>query len=222
MEVTPMKIKFLSIGLIIAILSLSMLGACTGTTANDSKTITSTKIGTTTATGTTVAYAAGEGKIQIYVTDAPAENITAIVIQANTIEIHRAGDTEGEWITLLENPPAFDLLQVAGIQSLLGSANVTSGNYTQVRVGISEVTVTINGENKTATVPSGKLKFVGHITVTEGQTTSISFDFDAGKSIIVKGNGSVSMKPVVKLLIGKPGGTLETPATGTLTPTDPL
>ena len=199
-----------------------MLGACTGTTTSDSKTITSTKIGTTTATGTTVAYAAGEGKIQIYVTDAPAENVTAIVIQANTIEIHRAGDTEGEWITLLENPPAFDLLQVAGIQSLLGGANIASGNYTQVRLAITEVTVTINGEQKTATVPGDKLKFVGNITVTEGQTTSISFDFDAGKSIIVKGNGEVSLKPVVKLLISKPDGTLETPSTGTLTPSEPL
>jgi hypothetical protein len=220
-----MKKGLLVTGLVILALTLSLLGACTGlTTTSDSTTTASTTLNTATGTttGTTAAFAAGEGKIQVYVTDAPAENITAIVIQASSIEVHRAGDTEGEWITLLENPPSFDLLQVAGIQSLLGGANIASGNYTQVRLAITQVTVTINGEQKTANVPSDKLKFVGNITVTEGQTTSISFDFDADKSIIVKGNGDVSLKPVVKLLIGKPGGTLEAPATGTLTPSEPL
>jgi hypothetical protein len=200
-----MKNRLLVTGLVIAALALSLLGSCTGTTTN-----------------TTGTYAAGEGKIQVYVTDAPAENITAIVIQASSIEVHRAGDTEGEWITLLQNPPSFDLLQVAGIQSLLGSANVASGNYTRVRLAISDVTVTIGGQQKKATVPSDKLKFVGNINVTAGTVTSISLDFDAAKSIVVKGNGDVMMKPVVKLLIGKPGGTLDAPETGTLTPSEPL
>jgi hypothetical protein len=200
-----MKNKFLFTGFIIAVLTLSLLGSCTGQT---------TRTGTTTTTG--------QGKIQVYVTDAPAENITAIVIQAASIEIHRSGDNVSSWVTLLENPPAFDLLQVAGIQSLLGTANVTSGNYTQVRLAITEVTVTINGEQKKAAVPSDKLKFVGNITVAAGAVTSISLDFDAGKSIVVKGNGEVSLKPVVKLLISKPDGSLEDPTTGTLTPSEPL
>jgi len=218
-----MKNRFLATGLVILALSLLLLGACGGnTTTSDDNSLTITKSGSTTATGTTALYATGEGKIQVYVTDAPAENITAIVIQAGSIEVHRAGDTEGDWITLLENPPSFDLLQVAGIHSLLGGANVASGNYTQIRMAIAEVTVTINGEQKTATVPSDKLKFVGKIVITEGQTTSISFDFDAGKSVIVKGNGEVSLKPVVKLLIGEPGSALEAPATATLTPSEPL
>jgi hypothetical protein len=200
-----MKNRFLFTGLIIAILVLSLLGSCTGQT---------TRTGTTTT--------AGQGKIQVYVTDAPAENITAIVIKASSIEAHLAGDNTSGWVTLLENPPAFDLLQVAGIQSLLGTANVTSGNYTQVRLAITEVTVTINGEQKKATVPSDKLKFVGNITVTAGAVTSISLDFDAAKSIVVKGNGEVSLKPVVKLLISKPDGSLADPTTGTLTPSEPL
>jgi hypothetical protein len=200
-----MNNRYLFTGLIVAVLILSLLESCTGQT---------TRTGTTTTPG--------QGKLQVYVTDAPAENITAIVIKAGSIEAHLAGDNTSGWITLLENPPAFDLLQVAGIQSLLGTANVTSGNYTQVRVAITEVTVTINGEQKKATVPSDKLKLVGNITVTAGAVTSISLDFDAAKSIVVKGNGEVSLKPVVKLLISKPGGTLETPSTGTLTPSEPL
>jgi hypothetical protein len=178
-------------GVLVLSLIVMLLGGCTGTVN------------------------ASEGKIQIYVTDAPSENITAIEIQARTIEIHKAGANESSWITLLENPPVFDLLKVAGIHSLLGSANVTSGNYTQVRIGITSVTITINGEKKTAKVPSDKLKFVGNITVTAGESTSISFDFDAAKSVIVKGNGDVSLKPVVKLIIGKPVKTPGPPVTET-------
>jgi hypothetical protein len=193
-----MKKGLLVTGIAILNLLASLLGACSGQAS------------------------ASEGKIQVYVTDAPAENVTAIEVRASIIEIHKAGGDEGEWITLLENPPVFDLLKVAGVHSLLGSANVTSGNYTQVRIGIAEVTVTINGEQKKADVPSDKLKLVGNITVVEGEATSISLDFDAAKSIIVKGNGDVSLKPVVKLLISRPGKPLEPPDTGVLAPSEPL
>jgi hypothetical protein len=206
-----MKKRFLTAGLVILTLSLLMLGACDKTT---------TATGTTTKTNTS--YAAGQGRIQVYVTDAPAQGISSIVIQASSVEVHRAGDNEGEWITLLENPPSFDLFDVVGIQSLLGSANIASGEYTQVRMSITSVTVTIAGEESMAEVPSDKLKFVGNITVTEGKTTSVSIDFDAEKSIVVKGNGDVSLKPVVKLLISKPGGTLEDPDIVTITPSEPL
>jgi hypothetical protein len=181
-----MKKRLFVTGIIICALAVSFLGACTATVN------------------------ASDGKIQVYVTDAPSENVTAIEIKVSTIEVHKAGAGEGEWITLLENPPIFDLLKVAGIDSLLGTANVTSGNYTQVRLGITSVMVTINGENKTATVPSDKLKFVGNFTVEAGKTTAIGFDFDAAKSIVIKGNGEVSLKPVVKLITGKPGKGLET------------
>lgn len=193
-----MKRTFLITGILILSLMASLLGACKGTAS------------------------ASESKIQVYVTDAPADNVTAIIVKAGKIEIHKAGEDEGEWITLIENPEAFDLLQVAGVQSLLGTANVTSGNYTQVRFSIEEVTVKINGEDKQAEVPSGKLKIVGQILVAEGETTAISLDFDAGKSVNIKGNGDVALKPVVKLFISKPGKGIDTAETDNQVATETL
>jgi hypothetical protein len=218
-----MRRILLAASLMLILLAVPLLTSCEGlttiTTATTTKTSAANTSTTSTATTTTSTITGNTlGKLQVNVTDAPTLGASAIVIQAASIEVHRAGDTEGKWITVLENPPAFDLLQVTGIQSELGTADIASGNYTQVRVIITKVTVTINGEEKEAFVPSGTLKFVGNITIAEQQTTTISFDFDAAKSLITKGNGEISLKPVVKLIIGQPGKALNNPATVTTEP----
>jgi hypothetical protein len=199
-----MKNGLLVSAILVLSLVASLLGACTASSDPSSNTSPS-----------------GMGKIQVYVTDAPSQNVTAIEIQASSIEAHLSSANESDWVTLVENPPVFDLMQVTGVNLLLGTANVTSGNYTQVRLGITSVTVTINGEKKSGTVPSDKLKLVGNFSVEAGLATSISLDFDAEKSIIVTGNGEVMLKPVIKLLVTKPGKALEAPikAAPTATPT---
>jgi len=162
------------------------------------------------------APAANMGTVEFRVTDAPrGDNVTAVYIEVNPVEgvqIHRAGtdnsDEAGDWISAnITGPNPFELLALKGsegLYSILGNANLTSGNYTQIRLDIKSVTVTINGENRTATVPSGKIKFVRPFEVVGGQTTVLLFDFDADKSINVKGNGEVMMKPVIKLTVEKP------------------
>jgi putative lipoprotein len=129
------------------------------------------------------------------------------------------GAADDQWVSLLKDPPVFDLVKATGVNVLLGTSDVAAGNYTQVRLDITDVTVTLNGTRVKATVPSDKLKLVGEITVEAGKKTSISLDFDAEKSIVMEGQGKVSLKPVVKLIVAKPGSALETPVAGTTTPT---
>ncbi len=165
--------------------------------------------------------AAGAGTVIFRVTDAPrADNVSAIWIKVNPvdgIQVHRAGsdnsDQPGDWITAnITGPNPFELLALKGsdgLYSILGSAGLSSGNYTQIRLSIESVLVTINGANVTATVPSGKLKFVQPFEVKAGATTVLTFDFDADKSINVTGSGNkaepkVIMKPVIKLTVEKP------------------
>jgi hypothetical protein len=155
------------------------------------------------------------GNIQFRVTDAPrGDNVTAVYIEVNPvdgIQVHRAGsdntDEPGDWISAnITGPNPFELLALKGsdgIFSILGDAHLASGNYTQMRLDIKSVTVTINGENQTATVPSDKLKFNRPFEVIDGGTTIVTFDFDADKSINVTGNGHVMMKPVINLIVEK-------------------
>jgi hypothetical protein len=152
------------------------------------------------------------GRVEIRVTDAPRQdNITEIWIGVGSVEIHRAGvDSEESdgWISAnITGPNPFELLALknGGIQEILGDADLTVGKYTQIRLNVDNVTVRMNGENRTAEVPSGKIKFVHPFEVAEGKTTVLLFDFDAAKSVRVTGNsGKVIVKPVIKLTSGKP------------------
>ena len=152
-----------------------------------------------------------KGTMQVYVTDAPPKGVTAIEIKASNVEAHMSGATDDQWVSLLKEPPVFDLVKATGVNVLLGTSDVAAGKYTQVRLDITDVTVTLNGKQVKATVPSDKLKLVGEITVEEGKETPISLDFDAEKSIVLEGQDKVSLKPVVKLVVAKPGEALETP-----------
>jgi hypothetical protein len=165
------------------------------------------------------AVSAGTGNVEIRVTDAPRhDNVTAIWVKVDEVQVHKAGtshnedndDDNVEWITAnISGPNPFELLALknGGIYSILGNLNLTSGNYTQIRLVVDEVKVTINGENLTATVPSGKIKFIHPFEVVAGKDTILLFDFDAAKSVKIiqnKHNTKVMFKPVITLTSEKP------------------
>ncbi len=148
------------------------------------------------------------GIIEIRVTDPPAANVTSAVVYLRNIEVHKVSgnvsDNVGEWITIISAPPSFDLMVVAQVAAVLGSANVTAGSFTQIRMDVTKVEiVTAAGDNITAEVPSDKLKIVGPFNVEGGAKTVLTLDFDGSESLIITGNGKALFKPVVKLLIEK-------------------
>jgi hypothetical protein len=157
------------------------------------------------------------GTVEIRVTDAPrSDNVTEIWLKVSEVEIHKAtpeqdgepgSDGDGEWISVnITGPNPFELLALkdGGIQQALASANVTPGKYTQIRMTIEEARVTIAGDNRSATVPSDKLKFVQPFEVKDWNTTVLLFDFDAEKSVNITGSGKIMVKPVIKLTVEKP------------------
>jgi hypothetical protein len=100
--------------------------------------------------------------------------------------------------------PTFDLIELkeGGLEEILASGNVSAGKYTQIRMSIEKVEVTIGeGEPQEATLPSGELKFVRPFEVSEGKTTVLTLDFDAEKSVTITGAVEIIFKPTVKLTI---------------------
>jgi len=158
------------------------------------------------------------GTVEVHVTDpGHSSNVTSINITASAVEIHRAGneqeqeqnqseEQEGEWISLNITDSSFDLiaLREGGLEQLLAEGNVTAGHYTQIRMTIAKVEVTLNGETKNATVPSNELKFVRPFDIVGGQTTILTLDFDADESVTVTGAGKVIVRPVVTLNVTMP------------------
>ena len=132
------------------------------------------------------------------------------MVTVSNIQVHKAGSDEEEgWLTLFSvtsttpEPMTFDLVQVTGIEEVLGTQEFAVGKYTQIRMDVEKVMVTHEGEEKEATLPGDKLKVVGQFDVEEGQATVLTLDFDADKSVVITGSGRVQFKPTVKLLIRK-------------------
>ncbi|RJO61368.1 MAG: DUF4382 domain-containing protein [Dehalococcoidia bacterium] len=178
MKISNLRKGIFILGLVILSITIPLFGAC----AKSEKT----------------------GTIQVYVTDAPPVGVTAVLIKVSKVEVHKSGEADDQWVTVLTNPQVFDLVQVSGVNHLLGTSDLAAGNYTQVRLEIVDVTVTIAGVQVKAIVPSGELKLVGNIVIEAGKQTSVILDFDGEKSVVLEGQDKVSLKPVVKLIVGTP------------------
>lgn len=158
---------------------------------------------------------AATGSIEIRVTDAPpGAEVTSVSVTVSGVEIHKAGLAETDesgWISMkLSGASTFDLLQIKGLEQVLATGDLAAGTYTQIRMAVTRVQVTLKGGNpQDATIPSGKLKFVQSFDVVAGKSTVLLFDFDAAKSVNVTGNDKVMFKPVIKLDVTKTPGTLQ-------------
>ncbi len=150
---------------------------------------------------------ANTGTIEVRVTDAPPEYaFETIEITFAEVAIHTAGDDgDGEWtyITIVDGSPIDLLTLQGGVDALLATGIVTAGNYTQPRLIIESIAVTLNNDDEPPEVilPSGELKLVRPFTIETGVTTTLLLDFIAAESIVVTGAGKIIFKPVVHLSI---------------------
>ncbi|MFQ6121580.1 MAG: DUF4382 domain-containing protein [Dehalococcoidales bacterium] len=148
------------------------------------------------------------GTLEIRVTDPPPADVDSAIVYLTNIEVHQVSDNAG-WIPIIGAPPSFDLMDVIGVEQVLGSANVTAGSFTQIRMDVDRVeVVTTAGDNITAEVPSGKLRIVRPFNVGAGTITVLTLDFDGEKSLILPGKDIATgreralFKPVVRLKVG--------------------
>ena len=203
-----------------AFLAVVLLAGCAtpgNTTTNPTGATSSTPTSTTQLSS---------GTVEVRVMDAPrTDNVSSILVTVSRIEVQKAGsdnDTprssdnetvieesdnstqtpEAGWITIpLSGNVTFDLmvLKNTGLQQLLGSANLTAGKYTQIRMRIDKVEVKIGDDPlQTAKLPSSKLRFIHPFNINANQTTVLVFDFDADQFVTVAGS-QIIVKPVIKL-----------------------
>jgi hypothetical protein len=156
------------------------------------------------------------GTLQVRITD-KVENVSSLIITISEIKVHKASQgtvvnqTEGQetnetgnagWITVI-GEETIDLIEVKGVEEILGEATLSTGLYTQVRLSVSNATATIDGETHDLRIPSKSIKFVRPFEIKSNQVTSILIDFDADKSIVKTGKKYI-LKPVVKIIKEKP------------------
>lgn len=130
------------------------------------------------------------------------------------MEAHIAGENdgaEGYWDVLMEwmigAESTFDLIELKNESILLSEEELTPEKYTQIRLFVIYASVDIeSGESgvpvEIPSVYQKGIKLIHPFEIIEGETTELTIDFDAEKSIIKTGNGSYKLKPVIKIVTG--------------------
>lgn len=130
------------------------------------------------------------GTLQLYITDAAANDLKEVNVRITSIEVHR----DGRWEILNDFAPVgyldVNLLDLRFDQELLGTATLPAGLYTQIRLIVDDAcpsTNVLDGEGrKPLKVPSGPqtgLK-IGHtFRIPPGRVVSLVMDADVRRFV---------------------------------------
>ena len=100
---------------------------------------------------------------------------------------------------VVEESQTFDLIAIKDVKEFLGSVELDAGKYTQIRLNVDEATAIINGTEYNLTIPSKTIKLVKNFNLEANETTTLTLDFDAQKSIHSAGD-KYTMKPTIKVI----------------------
>lgn len=164
----------------------------------------------------------GTGTLRVALVDAPDPTITSLDVTINRVEAHVVNPNDlndnepGHWQTISTNPQSFDLLDLINNEAILGSATLPAGRYSQVRLFVSDATVTDATGTHPVTIPSAGntgIKLNVDYTISPNTITTILLDFNVNKSLIKTGNGQYRLQPVIPVVVKVLSGTV----TGTVT-----
>lgn len=158
--------------------------------------------------------APGNASMKTYMTDAPG-NYDSVLIEVLRVEVNFSNDTTSGWHTL-PNVQAgiYNLLDFSnGRDTLIAGGEVPAGTISQIRLVLgAHNSVVVDSLKYDLKVPSGMtsgLKLNVHATLEAGKEYEFWIDFDAEKSIVVKGNGNYSLKPVIRVFTRTTSGEIE-------------
>ncbi len=165
------------------------------------------------------------GRLKLYLTDSPidTDGIEKVYITVKEIQYHT---NEDGWNTFseFEEPQKYDLLDLQrGNSELLGSFELASGTYTQIRFILDAPVMAAgpkanpgcylefeDGSTQNLFVPSGAqtgYKAVGSFTVPANGEVEVTADFDVRKSVVKAGaSGMYLLKPTIRLAVNNQAG----------------
>jgi Domain of unknown function (DUF4382) len=169
--------------------------------------------------------ASAPGTVSVSLTDAPACGFDEVNVTVSKVRIHQsdsASDNAAGWTDITLNPPRkINLLNLNdptqpnfALESL-GETPLPAGHYTQLRLVLepnsgnpnppfaNSVVLTGTTNEIKLDTPSGiqtGIKLIHQFDVGSGQRVDLLLDFDACKSIVLTGNGTYKLKPVIKVI----------------------
>jgi hypothetical protein len=164
---------------------------------------------------------AAMGTLTVRLADAPGEEIESAVIWVSGVSVI---GTDGASHVISTDTASYDLLDLQhGVTAYLGSAEIPTGTYNQMRLLVDSARVTLKSPviftsgSPTASlkVPSGStsgLKVnLGNVSVVPGETVLL-VDFDVSRSFVFQGPPggpkSASFKPVIHATVMDVAGSI--------------
>ena len=154
----------------------------------------------------------GTGTLRVAMVDAPDPTVTAVNITVDRVEAH----VNNDWVPIAVTPQSFDLLDLVQNKAILGSATLPTGHYNQIRLFVSNATVTDATGTHPVTIPSSAqtgIKVNVDYDINSDEITEVLLDFNVEKSIHKTGAGVYMMNPVIPAVVTVLSGTV----TGTVT-----
>lgn len=142
-----------------------------------------------------------EASLSVRMTDAPG-NYDEVNIDLQGVEVTGSG---GKNVSLNVNAGIYNLLDFAnGLDTLIASGDVPAGQVSQIRLILGgNNSVMIDSVVYPLATPSAQqsgLKLQIHNTFAAGVDYMLLLDFDANQSVVEQGNGSYSLKPVIRVV----------------------
>ncbi|MEJ2697476.1 MAG: DUF4382 domain-containing protein [Candidatus Sulfobium sp.] len=162
--------------------------------------------------------AVNSGTLRVVITDAPAVDFAQINVTISGLRVHTSADAgtgDAGWHDLtLTEPVRVDLLSLQdGFFWELGQLPLEAGHYQQVRLllasnstesPLNNSVVPASGPDAGVELPldtrpedRNGIKIVHQFIVSEGMTADLVLDFDGKNSVVVNGNGTCSLQPVI-------------------------
>lgn len=148
----------------------------------------------------------GTGAMTVHMKDNPIpfDNVFVEVLQVQVHHDNGQGGGQG-WINLNTDAGVYDLLTLQNgvFTTLSDSVVLPAGHYNQMRLILgtanSVVVDSVSYPLLLSSQDETGLKFNLNATVQPNDDVEVLFDFDAQKSVILQGNGSYRLKPVLKV-----------------------
>jgi len=142
----------------------------------------------------------GTSKMTVKMTDAPGD-FQQVNVEVLEVRVHGGNG----WVTLPTNPGVYDLLtlQDSVTAVLVNQGQLPAGHIDQFRLILgANNTVMVDSLVFPLQTPSAQqsgLKINVNGDFAPNETYELLIDFDAGESVVLQGNGSYLLKPVIKL-----------------------
>ncbi|TRX71177.1 DUF4382 domain-containing protein [Carboxylicivirga sp. M1479] len=160
-----------------------------------------------------------KSSMEVRLTDSPAE-YEEVLIDILEVRINTSSEDDSGWKTLETTEiGVYDLLKFTnGADTLLADEDLPAGKVSQMRLILGDNNqIKKEGQYYNLETPSSQqsgLKFNIHADLISGVAYRIWIDFDAGRSIVEKGNGAYSLKPVIRTFTEATSGSIS----GTINP----